>query len=88
MSLKQNPKLENHRDCFGLHIIVHFLINGHYHALYLCKLYSSNHFGANSDQHYLSPNNTNTQWIEKAMGIDKNNDRIALILKQILSNDS
>ena len=73
MSLKQNPKVENHsvkkivKKVQGLHCS---LLNGQY-EVYLCKLHSLNHFSPKSDWHELSPNNTNTQWIEKTMRVDK-----------------
>ena len=59
MSLKQNPNVENHSvnkivtKVQGLlHLACHCsLLNGHYHEVYLCKLYSLNHFSPKSDQH-------------------------------------
>ena len=69
MSLKQNPKVENHSVnkivakvqgllWFARHCS---LLNGHCHEGYLCKLYSLTHFSSKSDQHEFSPTNTNTQ---------------------------
>ena len=68
MSLKQNPKVENHsvnkivKKVQGLlRFSCHCsLLNGQY-EVYLCKLHSLNHFRPKSDRHELSPNNTNTQ---------------------------
>ena len=51
MSLKQNPKVENHsvkkivKKVQGLHCS---LLNGQY-EVYLCKLHSLNHFSPKSD---------------------------------------
>ena len=59
MLLKQNSKVENHsvnkiatKDQGLLQSARHCsLLNGHYHEVYLCKLYSLNYFSPKSDQH-------------------------------------
>lgn len=59
MSLKQNPKVENHsvnKMVTKVQGLLRFarhcsLLNGHYHEVYLCKLCSLNRFSPKSDQH-------------------------------------